>query len=156
FQQRFETGDYVTSYDLATGELRRTVEGKLKECEQAADECAANQKKLAGSIESTPRVLDQSPTRANVEIQSYYRGSPTPKTFAFDVVKEGDFWRVASRREVANAPTQPVSPAHADTATVPGANPAAPTPAGVNPAAPIPGAANPAAPVESPEPPAQQ
>jgi hypothetical protein len=145
FQQRFETGDYITSYDLATGELRRIVEGKLKECEQTADECAAHQKKLAGTIQSTPKVLEQTPTKAAVEIQSYYSGSPSPKTFAFDVVKEGDFWRVASRREVANAPAQPVSPA-----AVPAAPVNAEVPATGN------GASAAPAPVESPEQPAQQ
>jgi hypothetical protein len=108
FHHNFETGDYTTAFDLATAEMRGIVEGKLKECEKEPDACAKRHEKEVGTIESTGKVLDRSGNRATVELTSYYRSSPTPKVFAFDVVKEGEFWRVASRREVAAGTVTPV------------------------------------------------
>ncbi len=112
FHHKFETADYVTALDLSTGEMNRIVEGKLKECEQHLDDCVDSQKKLAGTIESSAKVLERSENRATVEMTSVYKGTLGSKTFAFEVVKEGEFWRVASRRDVATAKEpQAVSPA---------------------------------------------
>lgn len=102
FHHRFETGDYVTALDLSTGEMRKTVEVKLKECEQDADACAKNMARLAGTIKSSGKLLDQLGNRATVELTSVSQLAPGQKTNTFEMVKEGDFWRVASRREVAN------------------------------------------------------
>jgi hypothetical protein len=106
FHHNYETGDFTTAFDLATGEMRRIVENKLKECEQNPDDCAKSQRKLAGTIESTGKVLDRGMNRATVELTSYYRSVPNPKVFAFEVVREGEFWRVASRRDVVAGPPQ--------------------------------------------------
>lgn len=132
FHQKFEMADYITAFDLATGEMKRVVEAKLKECEQKADECVETQKKLADKVESVGKVLDRTETRATVELTTVYKGNPGSKSFVFDVVKDGQFWRVASRRETAAAPAQQMP------------NNAAPN------------AASPAAPVEVPDPPAAQ
>jgi hypothetical protein len=114
FHHNYETGDFTTAFDLATGEMKRIVENKLKECEQNPDDCAKNHKKLAGTIESTGKVLDRSMNRATVELTSYYRSTPNPKVFSFEVVREGEFWRVASRRDaVASPPQVPQAPAAA-------------------------------------------
>lgn len=122
FHHRFETGDYATALDLSTGEMRKTVEAKLKECEQDADACAKNMARLAGTIRSTGRVLDQTGTRATVELTSISQTAPGQKTYSFEVVKEGDFWRVASRRDVANPPADP-PPTHASAQVAASATP---------------------------------
>jgi len=126
FHHKFETGDFTTALDVSTGEMQRIVEGKLKECEQNADDCAKNQKELEGTIESTGKLLDRSDTRASVELISNYKKTATKKTFGFDVVKEGEFWRVASRRELPNAPVQQVPPPTATAAAPAAVAPAAP------------------------------
>ena len=135
FHHRFETADYVTSFDLATGEMKRIVETKLSECEQGIDACLERQKRMAGTIESTARVMDRGENRATVEITSVYKGSLGTKDFSFEVVKEGEFWRVASRRELATAPVQQVPTTEA-TATPPAA--AAPVEMSDQPATPAP------------------
>ncbi|HMA93920.1 MAG TPA: hypothetical protein VKP30_14615 [Polyangiaceae bacterium] len=111
FHHRFETGDYATALDLSTGEMRKTVEAKLKECEQDADACAKNMARLSGTIKSTGRLLDQVGNRATVELSSVSQLAPGQKTHSFELVKEGDFWRVASSREVANPSTVAEAPA---------------------------------------------
>jgi hypothetical protein len=111
FHHSFETGDYVTALDLATGDVKKLVETKLAECEQNADACEENQKSLAGSVTSTGRVFEQSAERASVELVSHYRKQQQPKTFNFVVVKQGDYYRVMTRTEVPNAvPAAPVTP----------------------------------------------
>jgi hypothetical protein len=111
FHHNFETGDYVTAYDLSTGDMKRTVEGKLKECEQTPDECQKNQRKQAGTIQSTGRLMTLAGNRATVELTSE-RTNVTAgplKSYAFEVVKEGEFWRVASRKDIPTvAPQAPV------------------------------------------------
>lgn len=101
FHHRFETGDFTTALDLSTGEVKNTVEGKLKACEQEPDTCAKNMAQLAGTIQSTAKVLDRSGDRASVELISESKAWPGRKSFLFEVVKHGDFWLVTSRREVA-------------------------------------------------------
>lgn len=102
FHHSFETGDYTTALDMAAGELKKLTETKLVECESSPDACDENQKKLAGSVNSTGTVLEQTEDRATVELVSHYRRELKPKTFSFVVEKRGDFWRVTSRREVSN------------------------------------------------------
>lgn len=124
FHHRFETGDYATALDLSTGEMRKTVEAKLKECEQDADACAKNMARLAGTIKSTGRLLEQAGNRATVELTSISQTAPGQKSYSFEVVKEGDFWRVASRRDVAN-PTADVPTTQASAQVAASATPEA-------------------------------
>jgi hypothetical protein len=119
FHHGFETSDFVTALDLATGDARKLVEQKLQACEADPDECHSTQKKLAGSVVSTARVLEQSGDRATVELVSKYTKGLQAKTFLFEVIKEGDFYRVATRREVPNAVPANTSA----TANVPSATP---------------------------------
>jgi hypothetical protein len=119
FHHGFETSDFVTALDLATGDARKLVEQKLKACEEDPDECQATQKKLAGSVVSTGRVLAQSGDRTTVELVSKYSKALQPKTFLFEVVKEGDYYRVATRKEVPNAPAAPTASAAAAQPTSP-------------------------------------
>jgi len=130
FHHRFESGDYVTALDLSTGEMRKTVEAKLKECEQEVDACTRNMARLAGTIKSTGKLLDQVGNRATVELTSVSQTAPGQKSHSFEVVKEGELWRVASRREVAtpsapavNVPTAPSAQVAASAAPSPPAAP---------------------------------
>ncbi|MGC4064347.1 MAG: hypothetical protein QM784_06820 [Polyangiaceae bacterium] len=109
FHHGFETADFVTALDLSTGETRKLVEQKLQACEADPDECRATQKKLAGTVVSTGRVLVQDGDRSTVELVSKYSKALEPKTFLFEVVKEGDYYRVATRKEVPNAAPAPTS-----------------------------------------------
>jgi hypothetical protein len=102
FHHRFETGDFTTALDLSTGEVKNLVESKLLGCEQDPDTCAKNMAQLEGTIQSTAKVLDRSTDRANVELISESKAWPGRKSFLFEVVKQGEYWLVASRREAAS------------------------------------------------------
>lgn len=140
FHHKFETGDYVTALDLATGDAKNVVEAKLKACEQDPDPCLKAMTALAGTVQSTGKVLDRHGDRATVELTSESKSWPGRKTFSFDVVKEGDFWRVASRKEIAtSAAAAHGTPAQAATGAVEeaaaaSAEPAQPTQAPAQPA----------------------
>jgi len=126
FHHSFETGDYTTALDLASGEIKSLVTGKLEECEKTPDVCDSNQKALEGSVNSVGKLLEQTDARATVELVSVYRKVLQPKTFQFVVEKQGEFWRVTSRKEVPNnVPVLADSP-HVAPATVPQVNSAAP------------------------------
>jgi hypothetical protein len=103
FHHSFETYDFTTALDLASGELKKLVENKVIECEKEPDVCAKKQATLAGTVNSTGRVLDEEGTRTTVELVSYYGKQLEPKTFQFVVEKQGDYYRVLSRRQIANA-----------------------------------------------------
>lgn len=132
FHHRFETGDFTTALDLATGDVKNLVETKLKGCEQEPDACAKTMAQLAGTLQSTAKVLDRSADRASVELISESKTWPGRKSFLFEVRKQGEFWLVSTRREgTAAAPAQAASAAVAVPAE---ANPEG-SPAGTVPAA---------------------
>lgn len=119
FHHSFETHDFTTALDLAMGEVKKLVTSKLAECESAPDACEEQQKALAGSVNSVARVLEQNPERAIVELVSHFSKSLEPKTFQFTVEKQGDFWRVSARREVANSRPVETSAAPSGAANAP-------------------------------------
>jgi hypothetical protein len=134
FHHSFQTGDFETALDLASGEVRKMVEAKLVECESKPDECEDNRAKLAGSIKSTAKVLEEVGGRSTVELVSFYSKQLEPKTFQFTVEKQGDFYRVTTQKQVPNAANVPTlavgsasSPVPASpSSTVGSAPPAAP------------------------------
>lgn len=142
FHHRFETGDFTTALDLATGDVKNLVETKLKGCEQEPDTCAKNMAQLARTIQSTAKVLDRSADRASVELISESKTWPGRKSFLFEVKKQGEYWLVSTRRELASGASA-VAPAEAASTAV--AVPAEPGPEG-SPAGTVPAAATAATP----------
>ena len=55
------------------------------------------------------RVLEEVAGRSTVELESHYRKQLEPKTFQFVIEKQGDFYRVLSRKQVANAGVNPLA-----------------------------------------------
>jgi hypothetical protein len=98
FQLRYVAKDYLVAGELVSGKMAEKIRELLKFCEGNMDSCEKDRLALKDKITGTAALLEQSPSRATVEITTLINNE-NPQTVTLDLVPSGLVWKVTESRD---------------------------------------------------------